>query len=201
MPIYNFDNKKEEFSTIDQFTDFRSDIEKENTLLAKYNHARGELTMAEHWALELMHIAGAPIIVYKRLMIEHAQGTIEALWEEERKVMYDGGTWVKGVFKADPLNVVLTKFGVDMPLKINVNFSRAIAMKLFGEGLIRIGDVLRIPYNLPYKKFPQYFRVENCFDSGNYQFRWLYWSVNTTLIDGDETIRPFVEYEKSRNWL
>lgn len=201
MSIYNFDIRSEKFRTIDKIKDVRSDYEKENPLLSVFNHDKAGIALAEAQAQELIHISGAPIIVYRYLPMKHAEGTIESLWEEENTRIFDSGQWIKGTFKADPLNLALTKFGVDMPLKINVNFSRAELLKLMGERLIRVDDVLRVPYNLVGKELPNYFQVVNSYESGNFQYRWLYWTCQCTLLYNDETIRPFIEYEKNIGWL
>ena len=201
MAIYNFDNKKELFSTVDKIPDPRTDEQKENSPLSQYNHENPDIALAERQAQELTELAGVPIIIYKYKIMEHVKDSVQDLWNEEQTKIYDNGTWAKGLIKMDLFQQYLTKFGIDTPLKLNVNFSRTKLLELFGEELIRVGDVLRIPLNIPGKQFPHYFSVVEAHSASNFKFRWIYWTCQTVLMLNDDEIRPFIEIDKNMGWL
>jgi len=201
MAIYNFNSKKELFSTVDKIPDPRTDEQKENSPISLYNHDIPDIALEERRVQELIEISGVPIIAYKYKVIEHVKDSVQDLWNEEQTKIYDSGTWVKGIVKMDLFQQYLTKFGIDTPLKLNVNFSRTKLLDIFGEELIRVGDVLRIPLNIPGKKFPHYFLVTEAHSSSNFRFRWLYWTCQTVLLVNDDEVRPFIEIDKNMHWL
>jgi hypothetical protein len=57
------------------------------------------------------------------------------------------------------------------------------------ERLITVGDVIEIPFNAPKLRGPARFRVLNAYDSGNWQYRWLYYTAVCELLTGDDALQ------------
>tara|TARA_R100001244_G_scaffold25113_3_gene25499 strand:+ start:7712 stop:8131 length:420 start_codon:yes stop_codon:yes gene_type:complete len=115
---------------------------------------------------------------------------LENPWDEDADPIYRPAMTMKAWFKVDALNVELTRWGVDSPLQITVVFARAILGKAVGfDQLISIHDVVEVPYNAPKLQGPARFRVLNAYDSGMFQYRWLYYTATCELMTGDEATR------------
>lgn len=193
MTIYEFfkssNEGDERFISIDDLPDFRSDTEKRFTPLSVYNHAKPDLAAAERLAEEAINISGAIVTLYiKEPYID--QDGLETPWDEDADPIYRPGINLKAWFKVDSLNIEQTRWGVDSPLQVTVVFARAVLAKEVGlERLITVGDVVELPYNAPKLKGPARFRVLNAFDSGMWQYRWLYYTATCELLTGDAALR------------
>jgi len=192
MPVYNFNSKNQQVSTIDSIPDFRSGIEQSFSPLALYNHDKPDIAYAERLAGELINLSGAWVTVF----LKELKGDSEELevWDEDADPIYRGGKEIKAYLKPDTIAFELTRWGVDNPLKLNIIFHRPSLVGMFGERLVAPGDVIRVPYNaartmLSSNRENYDFRVLNSFDSGNFQYRWLYYTANTQLLTGDDAVR------------
>jgi hypothetical protein len=108
--------------------------------------------------------------------------------------MYKGGIGIKAYLKPDTISLELTRWGIDVPLKLTIVFHRATLIEKLGSRVLSPGDAIRVPYNaaralLAPEKRPFDFRVMNAFDSGNFQYRWLYYTTVTELLTGDEAVK------------
>jgi hypothetical protein len=196
MPLYNFD-PHQEFISIDKLPDLRSDEEKLNSPLSSYNHQSNDLAYAERLAEEIVNISGAWITVFPR---QRNQASKDEVWDEDADPVYSNGVKIKGKLVPEPTAIQLTRWGVDTPNKTTVHFSRANVFKLFGKHMIGEGDVLIIPHNTlaitqstdlrdgPMNRIDSY-RVLQSGDTGNFKYRWLYWSVVVENLTGDRTIQ------------
>ncbi len=193
MPVHdffkNFNESDERFSSIDDLPDHRTEIEKQHTSLAIYNNSRPDFALAERWAEEAVNIGGAWVTIYlKEPLIDH--NDLDDVWDEDADPIYQPGRDLKAWFKVDSLNIEMTRWGVDSPLQTTVVFPRAILAKEVGmERLLTIGDVIEIPYNAPKLRGPARFRVLNAYDSGNWQYRWLYYTATCELLISDEALK------------
>jgi hypothetical protein len=194
MPIYSFD-KHQEFNNIDKIPDFRSDEEKLNSPLSLYNHQSNDIAYAERTAEELINLSGAWITVFKRRRASNR----DDVWEEDPDPTYKNGIKIKGMFAPEPAEITLSRFGVDVENNVTIHFSRSNVMKLFNKAMIAEGDVLLVPHNtmtvvqnIDLRDGPgnrvEKFRVLKSSDTGNFKYRWLYWTVVAQNITGDETI-------------
>jgi hypothetical protein len=194
MPIYNFD-PHQEFSTIDMISDFRSDDEKLNSPLSLYNHQNVDIAYAERTVEEMINLAGAWVTVFKRRRTSRR----DEVWEEDADPTYRNGIKLKGKFAPEPAKITLSRFGVDVENNATIHFSRANVIKLFGKHMISEGDVILVPHNTmtvvqntdlregPGNRIDKY-RVLESSDTGNFRYRWLYWTCIIQNITGDETI-------------
>ena len=192
MPVHdffrNFNETDERFTSIDDLPDHRSDIEKQHTPLAVYNHAKPDLAMAERLAEEAINISGAWVTLY--LKEPHLdRDDLDDVWDEDADPIYQQGRDMKAWFKVDALNIEMTRWGIDSPLQITVVFPRAVLIKEVGQDrLVTVGDVLEVPYNAPKLRGPARFRILNAYDSGNFQYRWLYYTAVCELLISDDAL-------------
>jgi hypothetical protein len=176
---------------MDSIPDFRSDVEQSSSPLSLYQD-KADLGYAERMAAELINLSGAVVTVFKKLLKNDAE-EIE-VWDEDADPIYNSGKTIKAYIKPDTVAYELTRWGLDNPLKLNVIFHRVSLIGMFGAKLIAPGDVIRVPYNaaqaiLSSERDEFDFRVLNAFDSGNFQYRWLYYTANTQLLTGDKAVR------------
>lgn len=193
MPIHDFfrdfNESSERFSSIDDLPDNRSIIEQQHTPLSIYNHNNPDLALAERLASEIINISGAWVTLYIKVpRIDNDM--VEDVWDEDADPLYQSGIDIKAFFKVSSLNLELTRWGIDAPLKLTFVFSRAMLAKEVGMNrLITVGDIIEAPYNAPKMKGKARFRVLNAYDYGMFKYRWLYYAAVCELITGDEALQ------------
>lgn len=198
MPIHPFESQKEEYSTIDRIPDFRTDVQKEATPLSIYNHQKNELALAEKWAEEQVNISGAWVTVFTKDVVvpdQAPQGQGQDLsdpFDEDADPIYNKGMNMKALFKPDSISLEMTRWGVDAPTKAEVIFARAPLLSIFGERLIKPGDVIELPYNEPVVQSnagSRRFVVNNSYSTEFYHYRWLYYKAVVELQTGDQAVQ------------
>jgi hypothetical protein len=193
MPVYNFNSKAESVSTFDRLPDPRSGVEQAFSPLAIYDHEKPDLAYAERMAAELINLSGAWVSIF--LKEPKADAEEKEVWDEDADPIYRGGKELKAFIKLDTVSLELTRWGIDVPLKVTVVFHRGTLVAALGSRLLAPGDAIRVPYNSaralldPTRKTPFYFRILNVYDSGNFWYRWLYYTAVTELITGDKALR------------
>ncbi|MEM3097209.1 MAG: hypothetical protein QXU32_00600 [Nitrososphaerales archaeon] len=193
--IYSFDAQREQFVTIDNIPDFRTEVEKKLTPISIYNHGKPDIAYAERMAEEIINISGAWVTVF----LKESKGDTDdgEIWDEDADPLYRASKKMKAYFKPEPSLIELTRWGIDIPIRITAVFSRAALMKEPGIGkrLLLPGDVIEAPYNLPTSLDigPMRFRVLNSKQEGNFQYRWLYVSVLCELLTGDDALKVRTE--------
>jgi hypothetical protein len=197
MPVHDFiPGPNQGFSSLGGLPDFRTDAEKLNSPLSIYNHNSPDIAWAERAAEEMINISGAWVTIFPRT----ANAEADDLWEEDADPTYKSGVKLKGYFVPQPVSITLTKWGIDAPNGTTVIFSRAIIFQTFNDRMLRPGDVLEVPHNtLSPVQAPQElgslgnrmdkFRILNAQDTGNFKYRWLYFSCRVENLTGDETIQ------------
>jgi len=204
MPIYNFDHHQQ-YSNIDRLPDNRSDMERLNSPLSLYDHDNPDIAYAERLAEETINLAGGWITVFKRT---RNQANRDDVWEEDADPTYFRQKKIKGRFVPAPVAAQLTRWGADAPTQMTIQFSRATVLKEFGRDMIAEGDVLLVPHNTlaivqntdlrdgPANKIDT-FRVISSSESGNFRYRWLYWTCVVENVTGDKTIQVEFNGEKT----
>lgn len=162
---------------------FRSDVQKQNPLIQLHDAQSKDHIFSGSIADEIINISGAEVIVYIRTDSE----SYDEVWEEDADPTYKSGRRMKAYFAPQPIAAQLTPWGVDVENQAVVIFSKEHVYKEFSERMIRIGDIIELPYNASGIR-PDRFRVLNAFDSGNFRYNWLYWSCNVENITDDITI-------------
>lgn len=202
--IYNFD-PHQQFDNIDDLPDPRSDQEQLNTLLSTFNHDNPDISYVERSAYELINISGAWITVYRRA---RDIGNRDEVFDEDPNPKYGQGIRLKGKFAPEPAMITLVKFGVDVENNVTIHFSRSNVLKMFGKKMIAEGDILIVPHNTlsvvqstdardgPLNRIDTY-RVLSSRDTGNFKYRWIYWTVTAQNVTGDPNIQVDFRAEPS----
>jgi hypothetical protein len=194
MPIHNFESGQE-FCSPDGTTDFRSDVEKELSLLSVYNNANPDIAYAESLAREIINISGAIVHIHIRT---DDMGNADEIWDEDNDPTYENSVQLKAYFQPEAPSIELTKYGIDSPTKVTIYFPRCVLLEIFGERMIRTGDLIEVPHNTlsPLQNADvggiqnriDRFRVLNSQDSSIYRYRWIYWKCVLESITGSDTI-------------
>jgi hypothetical protein len=192
----------QEFISIDKVVDSRSDAEKLNSQLAA-DGGSADIAYAERSAEEIINLSGVLVTVFKRT---RNHGNKDEVWDEDADPTYKGGIKLKGMFVPKPAEAQLTKWGVDVENQTTIHFSRAVVLMTFGNEMISEGDVIIIPHNTLSvvqntdlrtgigNRLDRY-RVLKASDTGNFRYRWLYWSCLLENLTGDQTIDPVFSSE------
>lgn len=166
-----------------RYTSNRSEVEQKHSLLQIHDPESNDMAFANAQAKEMVNLSGANVIVYARTN----NGDHDEVWGEDANPTYLAGKHLKGYFVPQPLNIQLTQWGADGSMQTTVIFCREDVYKEFGKRMLRIGDIIELPYNGAVIK-PDRFRILNAFDSGNFRYAWLYFSCLCENITGDEII-------------
>lgn len=197
MAIYNFDDKQK-YSSLDQSNDFRSEEDQVNNLSAIYDHDNPDIANMEREVLTIVNDSGAWLKVYQRT---NDLGQVDDVWEEDANPLYAQPVPVKGFFIPDSVATALKKYGVETNVSFDVHFSRANLLHIFGNRLVRKGDVIYVPHNTLIQtqdtefvggaqNLIDKFLVTEAKDTGNFNYRWMYWSCTVTNLTSDITVRP-----------
>jgi len=200
MPIHNFGSTTGQVnaSVFDSVVSNRTDVQQVNTALALDNPDSADIATAKKLADEMINVSGANIQVYQRT--ENAD--VDEVWDEDPDPTYWQPIGMKAFFKPAPIEIELTKWGVDMASHKNeVIFSHAQLYSRFNERMLRPGDVLHLPYNAVAVN-PSQFRITNATPSGNFRYIWLYYTCQVEALTADITVRtekdmPVEEHIKS----
>ena len=201
MPNHRFDfddDLQQAYSSLQNAQDNRTDAEKSSSKIAVYDHTNPEIANMEMEALNIIIDSGAPTLVYRRT---DDTGQVNDTYNENPNPLYHPYDIIKGLFKPESISVSKVKWGVDSDVKIKMSYSRAYLLGLYGSRLIRIGDVIAVPHNtLIQTQSNEYlegkvnridkFRVVHAYDTGNFNYRWLYWTCDLEPLSGDVAIRP-----------
>jgi len=163
----------------------RDDIAKSNPLIQLHDSESLDHGLAGSIAEEIININGGQVVVYARTDSE----SFDEVYEEDPDPTYKAGKRLKAYFVPQPISAQLTPWGVDVENQATVVFSKEQVRGEFGDRMIRIGDVVELPYNASAVR-PDRYRVLNAFDSGNFKYNWLYWSCNVENLTDDITIEP-----------
>lgn len=190
MAIYQMDTRQQ-LVTIDAVPDFRSQVEKQYTLLSTYDHSKADIAYAERLAEEIVNISGAWVTVFLK---EPKRDALEdEVWDEDADPIYRSGVKTKAYFKPEPVASELTRWGVDTATKATIVFARAALFKedRIGARLILPGDVIEAPYNYAtrFDMGPLRFRILNVKHDGFFEYRWLYMHAVCELITGDDALK------------
>lgn len=196
MGIYNFD-PHQQFSSIDKLPDHRDDGDRLNSPLSLFNHDSMDLAWAERQAEELINLSGAWLTIFK---MNRKTGNRDEVWDEDADPTFRNGKKIKGWFAPKPAEAMLKQFGVDIENDATIFFSRANVLQQFGKEMIAEGDIIIVPHNTlhpaqstdsrdgPMNRIDTY-KVMKATDTGNFKYRWLYWSCSCQNILGDPSMQ------------
>lgn len=162
----------------------RSDIEQVLTPLQIHDPQSQDISYAMGVAREMVNIAGAHVVVYPRT----DNSAYDTTFNEDADPTYGSGRHMKAVFKPEPIETKLTIHGPDADNKTKLIFCREQVHEVFGQRMLREGDIVELPFNSSLRPKPDRYRVLNASDFGNFKYTWLYISCVVENITGDDTI-------------
>ena len=163
----------------------RGEMEEQYPLIQLHDAQSEDHDLVGSIASEIINISGGVVVVYVRT----DQSAFDPVYEEEPDPIYKAGRRLKAYFAPQPIAAQLTPFGLDVENKATIVFSKHQIYREFSDRMIRIGDVIQVPYNASGIK-PDKYRILNAFDSGNFRYEWLYWSCQVENLTDDITIEP-----------
>lgn len=192
MPIYRFGHNTDKVSEGDLFdnvlTSFRSDIEQRNTPISLHDSSSSDLSYVRRQVEEIINISGAEVEVY----IRTDNADYDKVWDSDPDPTYWNMFRMKAYFKPQMLEMELKKWGLDLSTnKTEIVFSHLQLYRELGERMLRIGDVIKVPYNgTTEATSPKHYRITNATPSGNFRYNWLYFTCQATVLTADITVRP-----------
>lgn len=165
---------------------FRSDIEKLFPLVQVHDDHSADHNMAHSVAIETINISGALLDIYHRT----DNNNFDKVWDEDANPSYWAPFQIKGFVSPKSIELALSKWGADAEIQLDIYFSIAALYNLYGERLVRIGDVINVPFNAIGNLAPKLFIVNNATPFGNYRYRWLYLMCSVSSIATDIAVVP-----------
>lgn len=163
----------------------RTEIEQRHTKIALHDTEVADIKLVRQLADEIIHVSGAEIKVFLRTDNEDH----DDIWDEDADLTYWNPVSMKAFFKPAAIEIELEKWGADMAThSTEVAFSHRQLHAEFGDRMLRIGDVLQLPYNAAAIS-PKNFRITNATPSGNYRYIWLYYTCQVEVLTADITVR------------
>lgn len=166
--------------------DYRSDTEQDGTRIAIFNPESHDVRLARKLAKEIINVSGAKVQVYVRT----DNADYDRVFEEDPDPTYWNPIYLKAFTKPEPLETELTKWGPDTTNKTKIAFSYESVYEALGDRMLRVGDVVVVPFNAVGKLVPGNYRIENVTPSGNFRYTWLYLDCDITTLTADITVRP-----------
>jgi len=171
------------FNTV--WESYRSDVEQRHTPIAIHDVESRDIRLARSLADEMINVSGAEI----KLFVRTDNADYDAVWDEDPDPTYWTPVLLKAFFKPEPIQTELTKWGADTKNRTEVIFSHRRIYELFGNRMLRTGDVVQLPYNAAAIS-PKNFRVLNATPSGNFRYIWLYLACQVETLTADVAVRP-----------
>lgn len=169
---------------------FRSDVDQNNTALALHDPESADIRLARKSADEMISISGAEVKIYVRT----DNNDYDAVWDEDPDPTYWNAIVIKGFFKPKPIESELKRWGIDTTNKTEIVFSHRQLYNILGERMLRVGDVVQLPFNsVPMS--PKNYRVLNATPSGNFRYTWLYFTCQLEILTADIAVRPEVDMQ------
>ncbi len=167
--------------------DFRGEVGQRHTVIAIYNPESDDLKLARKLADEIINVSGAEVKVYVRT----DNADYDSVWDADADPTYWNCKWMKAYFKPGPLEMELDRWGAEAKNKTEIVFSHRQIFQLFETRMLRIGDVIQIPYNAAMVGLnPKNYRITNATPSGNFRYNWLYLTCQVEVLTADLTVRP-----------
>lgn len=165
---------------------YRSDVDQQNSPISLFDPDTGDVKLARQMADEMINVSGAEIQIYLRT----DNNDIDHVFDEDADPTYWPPVTIKAFFKPAPLELELEKWGADLgDLRSEVVFSHRQLYERYGGRMLRVGDVLLLPYNAAAIN-PTNYRITNATPSGNFRYNWLYFTCQVEILTADITVRP-----------
>lgn len=166
------------------WTSYRSETEQRHTKIAIHDEDSADVRLARQLADEIIHVSGAEVRVYTRT----DNADFDRVWDEDADPLYWASVPMKAFFRPEPIQVELAEWGADTPNKTEIVFSHLQIFNQFGNRMLRVGDVVQLPYNAAAIS-PKNYRIINVTPSGNFRYIWLYLTCQAETLHADVTVR------------
>ena len=170
------------------FVGFRSDVEREHPLIQQHDSKSADIRVAMTMATEVCNVSGADIDVYSRT--DNEPDDIGKTFDEDPDPTYWSPITIKAFFAPGAIEVAMKSWGPEAEIKLEMYFSMQDLVRKFGKRVLRLGDVLYVPFNAIGNITPRYFRILNVTPIGNYKYVWMYMKVNCASLTGDIHVQP-----------
>ena len=189
--IYRFSQPYDsdvEGSTPVVYAGSRTDVERTYSLVQQHDMESADITTSKNLATEVVNATGAEVDVFLRT----DNADYDDVWEEDPNPTYWAAELCKVFFEPKSLEVALKIWGLDTTVALKLFFSYDDVLTKFGTRLLRMGDVIGIPFNAIGNVAPKLFRVVNATPVGNYKYSWMYLQCSVESLTGDITVQPIV---------
>lgn len=170
---------------------YRTDVQQRHTPIAIHDPESADLRYAKQLADEIINVSGAELKVY----IRTDNNDYDVVWDEDPDPTYWNPNLIKGFFKPSSIEMELNRWGLDTSNQTEIVFSFRQLFELFGDRMLRIGDVIQIPYN-SVSINPKNYRVLNAAPTGNFRYNWLYFTCQAELLTADISVRPEIDMQE-----
>jgi hypothetical protein len=186
--LHQFTQAGDSIEGIGTYTGNLTQEQQENPLFQVHNPASNDVALAYKIAEDMINVNGAAVLVHLRTDNEDIDGVHD---EDADPTYWPPKSGLKAFFVPQPVELELTNWGVDVAKNTaEIVFSRNSALAMFGDRLLRPGDLIEVPYNSVSRIKPKYYRVENAQETGNFRYNWMHLTCQTVLMTGDVHLRP-----------
>lgn len=179
----DLDDESRHLRRFQEQPDHRNDVQKQYPLIQQHDPQSPDMAFGGKVSHELVNVAGGLVIVYLRT----DSNSFDEVFDEDPDPTYKSGVEFKAYFRPDTISQAHTEYGPDTENQTKVIFGRDHVFMEFGKRMIRPGDLIKVPYNSVAVR-PDFFRVTNAYDDGNWRYDWLYYTCDVENITNDITV-------------
>ncbi len=185
MALYNFNVDLAEINSNCETADtYMTDPQQRHTPVAIHHDESPDLKLARKLAREMINVSGAELKLY----IRTDNADYDSVWDVDPDPTYWNCIFIKGFFKPQPIEALLSEWGVDTVNKTEVAFTYHDIFEQLGDRMLRVGDVIQLPYNSINIR-PKNYRILNVTPSGNFRYNWLYLTCQVETLTADVSVR------------
>jgi len=166
--------------------DYRTDIQQKYSIISQQNENSPDIDMVGCVSKEVVRISGAEIQVFSRT----DNNDIDHVYQEDQNPTFYAPIPIKAVYNVPTIAVSSETWGPDAKVSFDVFFSYQELLEVFGERMIRMGDVFKLPLNFVKPVKIRNFEVTSSSPHLVYMNHYVWWKCTVINITGDPAIRP-----------
>lgn len=166
--------------------DFRSDVEQHHSQLSQENDNSPDILLAGTMSKEVIRLSGSEIDVFMRT----DNNDVDHVWEEDTSPTFWQPITIKAYYVVPAITVTSEMWSVDAKVTFDVFLSYQEVLEMFGERMIRLGDVFKIPLKFVKPAKIVNFEVTSSTPWEMFMYHWLYWKCTVINISGDPIVQP-----------
>lgn len=167
-------------------SDFRSDVDQNYPLVSQENDNSHDVKLTGTLSKEVIRVSGSEIEVFMRT----DNNDVDHVWEEDTSPTFWQPISIKAFYEFPLVAISSEGLGLEAKITFDVYFSYQEMLELFGERMIRHGDVLKIPLKFVKPVKIRNFEVTSSSPWQVYMYHWLYWKCTVVNISGDPIVQP-----------